>query len=296
MCLAVVTALGANLLCGGLAFGESAPEPPAAASRSDNSETRAAQQRIDESREAKSDEIQSATRQMTVHVVERETDEPLTGVGLDFHGNIGGQATHKFLVTDSNGDAQFRWPANDEVQHLWFTASKTGFVSQYYFWRDRQHKVEMQEWINLRFEPDSPIGGTVQDEAGQPVAGAQVDLRMPVTWPKLATHVFTAVTLTTDAEGQWTWNDAPADVGDVGISVSHVDYLPNNSGANSSSDNVAVLKKGLEVKGRVVDAQGKPVAGAKVRLCLDRFGTHPPQSTTDADGRFVLKKCQPGRN
>lgn len=129
-----------------------------------------------------------------------------------------------------------------------------------------------------------------------PIAGAKLDVRMPATWPKLANWVFTAATLTTDPDGKWTWPDAPADISAVGISVSHHDYLDGGSTANRGMNNVSVLKKGLEVRGRVVDAKGQPVAGAAVRLCLDRFGNNPPESTTDAEGRFVLKNCKLGRS
>ncbi|HWB11733.1 MAG TPA: carboxypeptidase regulatory-like domain-containing protein [Pirellulales bacterium] len=288
-------ASGASLLCGGVVIGGSNEEPPAAASRTAKSDAKT-NGRKDEAREkqANSSQPEPVMRQMIIHVVASETDEPVTGVGLDFHGTVGEQSIRKFLISNGDGDAQLTWPANEEVKNLWMTAGKTGFVSQHYIWPGREHKVEMQERIDLRLDPGSTIAGTVQDESGKPVVGAQLDVRMPATWPKLANWVFTAATLTTDAEGKWTWPDAPTDISAVGIGVSHADYLPANSSADRGLNNVAVLKKGIEVKGRVVDRNGKPVAGARVRLCLDRFGTNPPHSTTDAEGRFVLNNCKPG--
>jgi beta-lactamase regulating signal transducer with metallopeptidase domain/peroxiredoxin len=292
--VAVAAAGATSLLWGGLTISETIAEPPAATQTA--SSTTKQNPRNDDAREeeAKPAKPEPTMRQMTIHAVARETDEPLKGVGLDFHGSIGEQSFRKFLVTDGEGNAQLTWSANDELKSLWMTASKDGFVSQHYIWLGQQHKVEVQDRIELRLDTGRPIGGTVHDVSGQPIVGAQLEIHMPATWPKLANWVFTAATLNTDAEGKWTWADAPADVSRLGIGVSRADYLRGSSSADRGMNNVAVLKKGLEVKGRVVNADAEPVAGAKVRLCLDRFGSNPPQTTTDADGRFVLKNCQPG--
>lgn len=44
----------------------------------------------------------------------------------------------------------------------------------------------------------------------------------------------------------------------------------------------------ITVRGRVVDEQGAPVAGALVTLVQDRFGGMLPTTTADADGRFAV--------
>ena len=57
-----------------------------------------------------------------------------------------------------------------------------------------------------------------------------------------------------------------------------------------------VPEQGFDVAGHVVDGTGKPLLGATVRLATERFGITEPSVSTDAEGRFVLKNCQPGKS
>ena len=52
-----------------------------------------------------------------------------------------------------------------------------------------------------------------------------------------------------------------------------------------------VLRRLRTVRGRVLDSQGKPVAGASVRQAGD--GPAPTQDMTDAEGRFALPASWP---
>ncbi|GAG22574.1 unnamed protein product [marine sediment metagenome] len=85
----------------------------------------------------------------------------------------------------------------------------------------------------------------------------------------------------------------------MGIRIKHVDYLspqrhvkvPEQWYARSA---VWVMKRGLSVNGRVTDAQGNPIPGARAMLGSDRWGSDDPDTKTDADGRFELKNCKSG--
>ena len=61
------------------------------------------------------------------------------------------------------------------------TARKAGLVPVCIFWDDERHPVDMPPSKELRFEPGTTIGGIVQDESGQPIAGARVDVMGPPT-------------------------------------------------------------------------------------------------------------------
>ena len=50
-----------------------------------------------------------------------------------------------------------------------------------FVWDDERHPVDMPSSKELRFEPGTTIGGIVKDEAGQPIAGARVDVIGPPT-------------------------------------------------------------------------------------------------------------------
>ena len=111
--LAVISS--ASLLLGGLSLCESQADEP----------------------QAEATTTEPATRSMAIHAAERETGEPLAGVGLEFHGRLGEQPFNQFLTTDGDGDAQLKWPAKEEVKNLWMTANKTGYVSLHCVWRRR---------------------------------------------------------------------------------------------------------------------------------------------------------------
>ncbi|HVA46847.1 MAG TPA: carboxypeptidase regulatory-like domain-containing protein [Pirellulales bacterium] len=293
---AVAVVAAASLLWGGLTISETIAEPPTAARQSPDKATASKTENNHAAKETEPNAPDKTNQTTLIQAVSADTDEPLAGAGLRFGGRIGGQNFNQFVTTDRDGQARLTWPAKEEINHLWMTAAKAGFVSIHHVWRGEQQKIEMPARIDLRFDEGTQIGGMVEDEKGRPIAGASLDVSMPVTWPKLANYMFTAATLNTDADGHWTWDDAPADIGAVGIRVEHADYLSGYSTANRGLSNVAVLKQGLQVAGQVVDRDGKAVAGAQARLGFSRFGTNEPEATTDAQGRFVLKNCKPGRS
>ena len=64
--------------------------------------------------------------------------------------------------------------------------------------------------------------------------------------------------------------------------------------ASRNLDSVIVLKKGLTVTGRVVDAAGRPVKWARAIIGHDTWGTTPPTATTNEQGEFTLENCTAG--
>ena len=76
--------------------------------------------------------------------------------------------------------------------------------------------------------------------------------------------------------------------------MEHPRYRRNGIVANRNLDGVIVLTRGLTVTGRVVNAAGRPIKGARAMLGPDRFGTNPPSGTTDDRGEFTLENCEPG--
>ena len=64
---------------------------------------------------------------------------------------------------------------------------------------------------------------------------------------------------TTDAQGRWRLDVAPKNLAAVGASVIHPRYRAMTSPCVSQPQHVIVLKKGLTVVGRVVDAADRPL-------------------------------------
>lgn len=295
--LTVTLACIASLLCGGLTISEAIDDPPVAAQQTLAESAATANDKTNADRKARRNPAgaKTANRTMLVHTAKEVNGETLTGVGLEFGGRLGGQDFKRRLVTDREGVARLNLPAEAEISNLWMTAAKADFVSIHHDWSGRHQDIEIPERIELRFAEGKQIGGRVEDEAGRPVAGATLEIVMPITWPGRAGWVFTAATLTTDARGEWTWKEAPTNLNHVGINVRHADFMPGYSSKDSGMNNVAKLSRGLQMPGRVIDEHGKPVAGAVVRIG-NGFRPDLPASKTDASGRFVLKCCERGKS
>lgn len=241
-------------------------------------------------------EAEEQDASLPIQVTSLVGGKPLEGVSLKFNGRINGQPVNLVLTTDAEGVTKLQLPANRQVQRLWVTAQKPGYVPVHYMWRDEVKEVELPKSLMLQLADGLPISGRVEDEAGQPIAGAQVRLTMPITSPKRDSWVFTAAELTTDQEGRWKWDGAPKKAGSISVRVDHPDFMKGNLSASQGAGNVAILKRGLQVQGRVVDSKGTPVSGAKVQLGFDHFGTGQPSAQTDDEGNYVLKKCKPGQS
>lgn len=229
---------------------------------------------------------------LPIHVTSESSGEPLAGVCFRFCGRVGGDRLDERVETNREGLAEFEREGSAEVQYLWFTAEKPGFVPIHYVWRNDIKPIELPERLDLAMSEGRHIAGRVEDEQGKPIAGATVELTMPVTWPRLASHVFYAAELKADEDGRWSWDGAPQSARDIGIRITHVEFLGGGARASDSSATVTVLKRGLTVRGRVLDSQGTPIAGATAQLGFDRFGTGQPKATTDEGGYFIIEKCK----
>ncbi|MGO9204204.1 MAG: sigma-70 family RNA polymerase sigma factor [Limisphaerales bacterium] len=176
----------------------------------------------------------------------------------------------------------------------------------------------MPESYVLKVPRGSSIGGVVQDESGQPVAGAGIQVSFYGTGdasirefqrerPGLLNEDIVA---TTDSAGSWIFGSAPTN-GDFNLAVTHpafptanfqIDDDPRRSpgvGTLKLEDlragaAVLVLKAGLTLRGVVTDEYGYRLAGAKVRH--GRFFSEGHGVATDGDGSFALPALPAGEN
>jgi beta-lactamase regulating signal transducer with metallopeptidase domain/thiol-disulfide isomerase/thioredoxin len=272
--LATATAAAVCILLGGFSLTQSIAELPEAAGSNES----------------------TPAGKMVIHVVSDSTGEPVADAQLQFHGRIAGERVNQYLKTNATGIAELAWQKAGRVEWLWMTAKKSALVPIHYTWRADRSEVELPDRLLLRFHAGQRIGGVVQDETGRPIANARLELHMPVTWPDLPNHVFTLAELRTDEAGRWQFDGAPPDVGSVGISVEHPEYMIARVGAVRGEENTLVLKQGLRITGYIVDEDLKPIRGATAALGFDRFGSDDPKATADEEGYFVLKNCKPGRS
>ena len=133
----------------------------------------------------------------------------------------------------------------------------------------------------IRLQPGETLGGIVQDEPGRPIAGATVYLYSH-NYKRKDLHEL-LYDLRRDADGRWQTSADPETTGELlGVRIIHPDYLSSRRYQEKAAipriadlragKAVMVMKKGVPIEGRVIDADGKPVAGARV------LSTDYPQS------------------
>ncbi|HZQ47944.1 MAG TPA: M56 family metallopeptidase, partial [Verrucomicrobiae bacterium] len=211
------------------------------------------------------------------------------------------------MVADANGAVRVKFPTNS--------------YEAFFIYANAEHHVpKLVNWgwdgslpprsYTMRLSKGVKIGGQVQTEEGEPIAGAKVIVRGPsfeqssignesygfqneVNW------------VTTDTSGQWTFDQVPADFGDFTMILEHPNYAKStfstdrNSRADGylpkvamnalwSEDAVLVLQRGQTVTGLVVDAEGRPIPRPQVRRgALELTG--------DETGHFYFYHVVPGR-
>ncbi len=151
------------------------------------------------------------------------------------------------------------------------------------------------EGVEIVITTGASVAGTVTDPDGVPVEGASVTA-VVVGVPGSA--MGSRGSAHSDAAGHY--KIGPLAAGDVRVEAEDARFAPAAAvaaiglGAAESRDNVdLILQRAMSVAGRVVDAAGTPVTGARVFAVIRRFraGT---AVVTDANGAFVLTPVPAG--
>ncbi len=172
-------------------------------------------------------------------------------------------------------------------------------------------KKPVPDGETIRLQPGESLGGIVQDEAGRPIAGATVLL-----WSHNyrnrgsgSNELLFDLRAVSGPDGRWHTSGAPQTTGELlGFRIDHPDYLSVRDYGDKEiipkiadlrgDKAVTVMKKGVPIEGRVVDVDGKPVAGARVLSMsheramfveLKRFAAF-----TDVSGRFRTGQVKSG--
>ncbi len=184
---------------------------------------------------------------------------------------------------------------------------KQGFVPASVSWErrgERAASIPAEQTVAL--QKGTTIGGIVQDDRGRPIGGATVFVLVPINErrePGVARPSIWDYEVKTDAEGRWRCDVVPAKLDDVWLRLNHPDFAGDRMYGDTPKptleklrdlSGVMVMKKGIAVSGRVLAADGSPVAGAKVAQGADRFGSHYPETKSDDQGRFRFENVRPG--
>jgi peroxiredoxin/protocatechuate 3,4-dioxygenase beta subunit len=161
--------------------------------------------------------------------------------------------------TDRDGRFRLR---NQPAGPLAITVQAAGYALD-------QKKVTVEpemRTVEFKLEDAKGLKGRVIDPSGQPIALASVVLQQ---WRSGFYYYWNTKT---DAQGRWSWADAPNDM--VGVTVNadgyYGDYIQIKAGPE---EHVSTLKKTVTIRGRVTDAAtGQPIPAFKVILGFDQNG------------------------
>jgi hypothetical protein len=207
---------------------------------------------------------------LVLTIIDKETRQPLTGVKVRYLGDDG---PHRFGgrgETDTAGVYTFALPTN-KLAYFGYAIRMTGYIPMAMRWWNGV----VPATYTLEMERGKTIGGTVVDDAGQPVVGAKVTLRVGRdTGHPNAIFDTDGDFVTTGKGGVWTYDRAPDEFTTAQASAADGRFVsgPAASLSNIKADDalaktlVLKLERGLTFYGTVVDEQHHPLQGVVVRV------------------------------
>jgi RNA polymerase sigma factor (sigma-70 family) len=197
-------------------------------------------------------------------------------------------------VTDEEGRYTITVPAG-AGSSLRVVVVQPGYAPIELRWADQ---TPIAESYTVGLERGVPIGGTVRDEAGRPVAGARVSLRIGVALPRGAISRYPepewgVAGALTDAQGRWRSDALPATVGPrvrLALVTAHSDHASLEQVVTADAlrelTTASVMKSDRTLAGTIVSPTGRPVAGATITVESRSSPKTVRRFQSDADGRF----------
>jgi protocatechuate 3,4-dioxygenase beta subunit len=162
-------------------------------------------------------------------------------------------------------------------------------------------KGEEPEGFQIRLRPATRIAGRVVDARGEPVEGVQVRAYLAGSSRGCAVYVDAACpgpadsrSGETDADGRFAFESLEPGWYEVDLSddSSLVERRLGEAGQSAGEIAFVLPERLVPLEGRVVDADGAPVAGARVSVSGDRPDA---EARTGTDGGYRFPRVLPGR-
>ncbi|MBL9134303.1 MAG: sigma-70 family RNA polymerase sigma factor [Verrucomicrobiales bacterium] len=255
--------------------------------------------------------------EMTVTVRDGENDRPLAGMEI--------VASHSGLAlgrvsTDASGIARVPRPTGMHGDFYYrLEVRGAGYPSAIASWSRYQQNEpsDIPAEHEIRLMPGLRIGGFLVDERGRPIGNTRVVLWGGVATvgpPPLQRYLLVdggREEAVTDAEGRWALDRLPSEWEGTRFLVSVPQYrrtqfvVDTPTGQPAAGDTVVRrgdllegraimrLSPGLRVAGRVQDAMGRPVAGARL-VQQFRWDETGARAETGSDGAFAILNAARG--
>ncbi len=266
------------------------------------------------------DEVEDAgADQKSMHVLVLGPDgEPVEGVSVFASIWTRGDpalSPNQSLFTDAAGRATVEMPENFYIFRLWARAE--GYVPLFANWEEAEIKVgdRPPEHFTFNLIRGVNLGGVIEDEDGDPVAGAMVEVMGKATHPngerrpQFGTWYATGdEAVVTDDDGRWQLNNLPpANDLDVKVMVSHADYINDNAWGQSQKQQgvttrqmldgtaVLVVNKGVSVTGTITTPDGEIVDTGLVVWGDRPYWEKGTQEVRIMDGTYELPPLPAGQ-
>ena len=232
---------------------------------------------------------------LTLRACAAETDEPIEGVSIEYRrSRLDGKNENGTVTTGKGGIATIEYPPSVKTGFFEITArmpnacpsTSSGTTSGApWNYRRRRSCVSSRGRRSAGSSTTRPVNRSKAPRfaswRGRPsTKGRQICSRSRSS--------------KTDSRGRWRLDVAPRNLGGLALSIDHPRYRRTGGIVSRSLDSSIVLTKGPTVTGRVVDAAGRPVNGARAILGHDTFVPNAPTGTTNDRGEFILENCDRG--
>ena len=178
-----------------------------------------------------------------------------------------------YVKSDASGRLVITLPVEPERFSLGITSA--GYGPYWAAWNSHNHSQPIPPKFTAQLEPAWSVGGIVVDENERPVKAAKVhpSIRFKKR-PGDLEELSIGDVLTTDAQGKWRFDSVPVSMNEVGVEITHPEFMPRRRGLSRSQFGISEgaqaiapikLERGLAVTGKVTDEQDQPIVGALVR-------------------------------
>ncbi|MCY3971159.1 MAG: carboxypeptidase regulatory-like domain-containing protein, partial [Acidobacteria bacterium] len=233
-------------------------------------------------------------------IVDRVSGAPVAGAALWVVGSPGENA-------QSGPTGEFLLNSRPREESIHLRVSASGYVSTGVSAGIPEYGVTDETTVTLR--PAAPLYGFVTDAADQPIAGASISAQPRATESITSMIAIRPQRATSADDGSFRMagivydNPYRLTIRAKGFASFAIDLPPYEPGATAGPVRIR-LPEGRPARGRVVDTDGNPVAGAEVTLRWpeqkrprfasrrDTDATEPVE--TDAQGAFVIATVKTG--
>ena len=153
--------------------------------------------------------------------------------------------------------------------------------------------------VQLTLEADKPAKVTMECGPGMSVRGRVLSAESgrPIEGARVRGPTWRAPSDTTDVDGKFHIYGLTADTGRV-VTATASGYVRGKAHAEPGEAVEIRLARAARILGKIVDEQGRPIAGARLNAIGSDFGPlgqrlSTAAATTDAEGHFVLESLNP---